>query len=386
MSRIFISYANVDGGDAAHQLAAALEATHRRCWIAPRDVLPGVPYPGQIVRAIEESCGLVLLLTPGANQSSAVLSELELAYNERKIIAALTVRGTEPSRDLKYFLSVRHRIPWTEARVVAPALGAVLAPLGGAGAAEEPSSVTRGHRFGETFRDWPEGPELVLIPPGSFMMGSPEGEEGRSDDEDPVHPVTIGYPLAVGKYPVTRGQWRTFAHANGHKSDRWLQSGFPQNDSHPVVNITWQDAVDYAAWLSQKTGHAYRLLSEAEAEYITRAGSQTSYFWGDMHLYTQKRVSFNELQGTWPVGRFKANAFGLYDTAGLVWCWTEDRWHADYHGAPADGSAWDEGADVRRVVRGGSWNSDPRCLRSARRSWLGSVDSCNFLGLRVASG
>jgi hypothetical protein len=160
MSRIFISYANADGGDAAGQLADVLESASRPCWIAPRDVLPGVPYPGQIVRAIRESRGLVLLLTPGANQSQAVLQEVELAHNEHKIIVALMVRSTEPCDDLRFFLSVRHRLVWTEARAAAAALGAVFAAT-----QEECSgleSQIRGDRLRLRWR-WPPGCSEVLI-------------------------------------------------------------------------------------------------------------------------------------------------------------------------------------------------------------------------------
>jgi formylglycine-generating enzyme required for sulfatase activity len=242
---------------------------------------------------------------------------------------------------------------------------------------------------------------MVVIPKGSFRMGSPKNEPGRFDDEGPVHEVSIGYDLAVGKYPVTRGEWRHYLTESGRKGSTgyvgfnpntakweefsWSNPGYPQDDSHPVVCVRWEDVAEYCIWMSEKTGHRYRVLSEAEFEYVQRAGRQTAYFWGDesddMHLYTQKRLNLGELKGTWPVGRFKPNPFGLHDTTGLVWCWLQDRYHNSYDEAPQDGSAWEEG-DGWRVARGGSWDILGRRLRSACRWCNGDV--VNVIGARLA--
>jgi formylglycine-generating enzyme required for sulfatase activity len=240
---------------------------------------------------------------------------------------------------------------------------------------------------------------MVVIPKGTFLMGSPD-KEGPG----PVHKVSIGYDFAVGKYPVTRGEWRRYLSDSGREggTDRfgfdpktgewdfkeeycWSNPGYPQDDSHPVVCVTWQEATEYAAWMSEKTGERYRLLSEAEYEYILRAGSQAAYPWGDevqdMHLYTQQRGGGRELAGTWPVGRFKPNAFGLHDTTGLVGCWTQDCYHTSYYGAPQDGSAWPGEDDDERAVRGGGWDDKGECLRSAYRSF---GDLAYVIGLRLA--
>ena len=266
---------------------------------------------------------------------------------------------------------------------------------------------TRKLRPGDVFREGPDFPEMVVIPRGRFLMGSPDTEPGRVGPEGPVHAVNIDYAFAVGKYPVTRGEWRRYLADSGRTGSTgaygwnsqkrewepnpaysWSNPGFAQDDSHPVVCITWEEATLYAAWVSEKTRRPYRLLSEAEYEYVNRAGSQTRYFWGDsedqLHLYANGDVVAvkDRFPYTSPVGSFEPNRFGLYDTTGNVWSWTQDYYHDSYKGAPTDGSAWEEGGDGRRVVRGGSWVINPGGLRAARRDrgW----DAVNNVGLRLA--
>ena len=165
---------------------------------------------------------------------------------------------------------------------------AALAPLAAVG--------TQPLRPGDVIQDGPDCPVMVVIPKGSFLMGSPEAEEGRADEEGPVHEVSIGYTLAVARYPVTRGEWRRYLAETGRTGSAegwgwnsstmkfenmglsWDKPGYPQDDSHPAVCLTWQEATEYAAWLTHKTSHSYRLLSEAEHEYVNRAGSQSAYF------------------------------------------------------------------------------------------------------------
>jgi formylglycine-generating enzyme required for sulfatase activity len=183
--------------------------------------------------------------------------------------------------------------------------------------------------------------------------------------------VTIGYAFAVSKYPITRGEWKRFVRETGHEDSS--DSLKDQQHNHPVV-VRWQDAMDYAAWLSRKTSQRYRLPSEAEYEYMNRAGSQTAYGTGAF----KQRNFYTDLTGTWPVGSFRPNAFGLYDTTGHVWCWALDTYHPDYNGAPADGSAWEQGG-YGRVVRGGAWNNNPEWLRVAARGF-----GNEFEGFRLA--
>jgi formylglycine-generating enzyme required for sulfatase activity len=184
----------------------------------------------------------------------------------------------------------------------------------------------------------------------------------------------------------------------------WLDPGFPQEDSHPVVCVRWNEAQDYATWLSTKTSHHYRLLTEAEYEYLNRAGTSTAYFWGDRQdaqcIYanaadaaakarfgwTTGTASCNDgYAATSPVGQFQPNRFGLYDTSGNVRSWTQDCWHDNYDGAPLDGSPWMTDGDCsRRVLRGGSWNNSmPRSGFRGGGHLLSSMGN-NSSGLRVA--
>jgi formylglycine-generating enzyme required for sulfatase activity len=263
---------------------------------------------------------------------------------------------------------------------------------------------------GQSFRDpladgspCPMCPEMVAVPKGSFTMGSPSGEQGRRADEGPARFVSIAQPFAIGKYLVTRAEFAAFAGDAGYnpaggcdvwngsdwvtQSKRsWQSPGFDQDDRHPVVCVSWSDAKTLAAWLSAKTGRSYRLPSEAEWEYAARAGTTTPYYFGsddrefcrygngaDATLkknypnYSTVLACDDGYLFTAPVGSFLPNAFGLYDMHGNAWEWIEDCYHDGFAGAPADGSAW-RGNCTRRVVRGGSWASFPRTLRSASRA------------------
>ena len=242
---------------------------------------------------------------------------------------------------------------------------------------------------GKTFRDCPECPEMVVVPAGSFTMGSPASEEGRyKKNEGPRHRVTISQPFAAGKYEVTFAEWDacvSVGGCNGHRPrDRSWGRG-----SRPVIYVSWNDAKSYVAWLSRETGKRYRLLKEAEWEYAARAGTRTRYSWGDG--IGRNRANCRSCGSRWdgeqtaPVGSFSANLFGLHDMHGNVWEWVEDCWHKSYAGAPSDGSAWVTGGDCeRRVLRGGSWGIGPRGLRSAFRGWVVAGDRGYTLGFRVA--
>ena len=221
-------------------------------------------------------------------------------------------------------------------------------------------------------------PEMVLIPPGIFMMGVPEEEserEGTKDDNArPVHRVTIDRPFWLGRYPVRRGEYAAFVEDTGYDEDNgvWREPGFRQTDGDPVVKVSAVDAEAFAAWLSRKTGHTYRLPSEAEWEYAARAGTTTARYWEEMGedaaLYARFRGFRGRSRGTAPMDRRKPNLFGLYDILGNVWEWTADPWHGDYKGAPADGSVWTTGSGAAsRVLRGGSWNSLPKRVRAGFR-------------------
>ncbi len=228
-------------------------------------------------------------------------------------------------------------------------------------------------------------PEMIVAPAGDFTMGSPETEEGRFDAEGPQHKLTISRPFAVSRFDVTFADWD--ACVSGGGCPQVGDNGFGRG-SRPVTNVTWDEAQQYAAWLSKLTSQPYRLLTEAEWEYAARAGTTTAYFWGDEigdgNANCDGCGSEWDKHGTSPVGSFKPNAFGLYDMAGNAWQWVQDCYHDDYKGAPSDGSAWAGGNCSRHAVRGGSWVDGPQFLRSADRLRFSTVFRIRILGFRVA--
>jgi formylglycine-generating enzyme required for sulfatase activity len=227
---------------------------------------------------------------------------------------------------------------------------------------------------------------MVVIPAGSFWMGSAEAEPGRDEDEEPRHQVEIRHPFAVGRTPVTFAEYDHFAASTKREKpfdERWGRG------NRPVIRVSWEDAVAYAQWLSDQTGKRYRLPSEAEWEYAARAGTETPWSFGNAasDLGAVAWYSENSDGQTHPVGEKEVNPWGLHDVHGNVWEWVQDCWHDSYDGAPTDGSAW--GAEARgdcgrRVVRGGSWGYDPVGLRSAGRNWVGADIRYNDLGFRLA--
>ena len=232
------------------------------------------------------------------------------------------------------------------------------------GAAPQPKAIPVGP-FRETLRGGGEGPEMVVIPGGSFRMGCLSNDSDCFDDEKPVHPVTIARPFAVSVHEVTFEDYDRFTYPNKVDDEGWGRG------RRPVINVSWDDAKEYVTWLSSETGAEYRLLSEAEWEYAARAGSTMKYSWGNT-IGTNRANCYVEFCGdsweyTAPVGSFAPNAFGLYDMHGNVWEWVEDCWNDTYSGAPADGSVWWSGDCAKRVLRGGSWVSGPGDLRAANR-------------------
>ena len=265
---------------------------------------------------------------------------------------------------------------------------------------------------GTTFRDCPECPEMVVIPAGSFTMGSPASEPERFDDEGPQHRVTIPRAIAIGRFEVTRNQFAIFVRETGYGAGSscstyegkeskkregrgWRNPGFTQGGRHPVVCVNWDDAKAYVRWLSRKTGQEYRLPSESEWEYASRAGTTTTRYWGsrashEYANYGKDKCCEGYASGrdrwinTSPAGSFPPNNFDLYDMLGNVWEWVEDCWNRNYSGAPSDGRAWKAGDCNRHVLRGGSLFNPPRYVRSALHGWLPSTDRIKDGGFRVA--
>ena len=250
-------------------------------------------------------------------------------------------------------------------------------------------SSTAAVQPGSTFKDCDVCPEMVVVPAGSFMMGSNKGEA----EEKPVRKVTIGAPLAVGKVEVTFSEWDACVAGGGCKHKPGDESW--GRGKRPVINVSWNDITkQYLPWLSRKSGKAYRLLTEAEWEYVARAGTTSAYWWGDKasHEYANygKDECCNGLAKgadkwvyTSPTGSFKANAFGLHDLHGNVWEWVQDCYKDSYLGAPTDGRANTSGKCESRVLRGGSWGDIPQGLRSAIRGGGDPVNRGDFGGFRV---
>jgi formylglycine-generating enzyme required for sulfatase activity len=229
-------------------------------------------------------------------------------------------------------------------------------------------------RLGQIIKDCADCPELVVIPAGSFEMGSAVGA-----DEYPIHRLNVPSFL-IGKTEVTQRQWRTMM---GSNPSRFSQCG----DECPVDSVNWNDAQEFARRLSQKTGKSYRLPSEAEWEYAARAGSQTKWSFGDSEWQLGEFGWYagNSQNQSQRVAQKYSNAYGLFDIHGNVWEWVEDCWHANYIGAPTNGSAWTTACNGNvRVLRGGSWDMNPAIMRSAYRGRSTTGNRISDYGLRIA--
>jgi formylglycine-generating enzyme required for sulfatase activity len=279
-------------------------------------------------------------------------------------------------------------------------------------AAAEPAAAQL--KAGQAMTDCKDCPEMVVLPPGSFEMGSTADERRQQgvpdifgNREQPRHHVTIGRAFAVSRNEITRGQYARFVAATmrpipddcigydrqkdnwGLRKGSWQDPGFKQQDDEPAVCMSYVDARDYAAWLARQTGKRYRLVTEAEWEYAARAGTTTARYWGDSpqvvceNTNIMSTATFAEIgspeswqdklvctaRDAWtvPVGSFEPNPFGLHDMYGSVWEWIADCAHDNYVGAPTDGSAWDEPNCQKRTVRGGAFHSEFWLARSATR-------------------
>ncbi len=246
--------------------------------------------------------------------------------------------------------------------------------------AEAERALKPGSVFKECAKDCPM---MIVVPAGEFVMGSAMNERGRVSNEGPQHKVTIAYSFAISRFEVTFDEWDTCVAFGGCApvSDSDWGRG-----SRPVINVSWQDAQRYVAWFSKMTGQSYRLITEAEWEYAARAGTNTAYSWGDeigaMANCDGCGSQWDNKQ-TAPVGSFAPNAFGLHDMHGNVLEWVEDCYRNSYAGAPTDSSAVIDRDCSSRVVRGGSWNDNPRALRSAYRGRNGTDGRNLNLGFRL---
>ena len=320
------------------------------------------------------------------------LNEKERARDCGQVLALLRGAGAEPAAEPAGRGPVRKRRKElaAAAATAAPQSGCrkrlwglltAAGVFGAAAAAWFASGSVERFRAGEQLRDCAECPQMVVVPAGSFLMGSPESEEERYDSEGPQHRVTIPAPFAVGAYEVTVAEYREFVSAAGRDGGTgcqifaggevnfegsWRNPGFEQTGRDPVVCVSWEDAQAYVRWLSRKTGEEYRLLSEAEWEYAARAGTTTRYSFGNEITLSDANYGWN-IGKTQRVGIYRANGYGLHDMHGNAWEWVRDCWNESYAGAPNNGDAWERGNCFGRVLRGGSWINLSWYLRSAFR-------------------
>jgi len=283
------------------------------------------------------------------------------------------------------------------------ALGALLASL-----TPGLAQASAQHTPGEVFKDCKDCPELVVLPAGTFTMGTPEDEQGREADEGPMHPVTFAKPFAMSRFQVLSGEWNAYLKDSGYRmpdgDDRpgreclagvprySLTDEYKRGDKHryPAVCMNFHEAEAYAAWLSKKTGKTYRLLSESEREYAARGGSSGPQPFprdeGKAYSIAKHANTYGPEDGfsfLAPAGSYAPNAFGIYDAHGNVYEWTADCQNDSYEGAPGDGSAWQQGDCVVRMIRGNDWTEAPIFSRSGNRNYRRPETRGDWIGFRV---
>jgi formylglycine-generating enzyme required for sulfatase activity len=408
-----IQAADLIGWDGAVDHARALAFVRKICerlgkpGNAPIDMMEELADLRPLTPLPEVGVAATVSAAPGQD---AVLADLRATWERfpaREDSSAVErflarVRGTAPRSGLEF--EVEHALDAMRAEAQRREQAQRAAEEATRREAEEKAAIAaeeqRRRTPGAEFRDGEGLPLMVTIPPGVFRMGSPHDEVDRHDSEGPVREVRIPQPLAVGKYPVTVGEFERFIDATGHdtgtsafisngsswKDTRgrgWRSPGFALEDNHPVTCVSWHDAVAYTEWIAKVTGRPYRLLSEADWEYACRAGTQTPYAFGNEISAAQ--ANFNRRKnGTTAVGSYASNAFKLHDMHGNVWEWCQDCWTDNYAAAPLDGAARITGDCSMQVLRGGSWSSAPHALRSAFRNRnIPAIRDFNW-GFRVA--
>jgi formylglycine-generating enzyme required for sulfatase activity len=393
---IFLSYAREDW-ERIRPLAQSLEALGWSVWWDTR-MRAGLHFDEMIEAEIAEARCVIVVWTKDSVKSHWVRAEAAEALDQHKLIPVLfdavkvpllfrhvqglDIRGWNGSADDPAL----RRLIEDASQLAGPPTQPVLGPARPrpevakrpppSESAQTPPRKARATDVSE--------PEMVRIEPGTFLLGSAEGE--GYEDEHPQHQVRIARPFGMARYAVTFEEYDAFIKANKRKpagDEGWGRG------RRPAINLSWEDAVAYAQWLSEKTGKRYRLPTEAEWEYAARAGTTGAWSFGsdqgDIDKYAWSRI--NSGGQTRPVGEKEPNPWGLYDVHGNVWEWVQDCWHESYEGAPADRSAWEAGGGGdcgRRVVRGGSWANDPVNLRSAARNCNETAIRYFFLGFRLA--
>jgi formylglycine-generating enzyme required for sulfatase activity len=418
MSDIFISYKREEQAT-ARKLANALEREGWTVWWDPK-LRAGERFNDVIEKALKESKCVVVMWSKLSVESLYVKDEATYALKRNKLVPIMieevelpfrfedlhtpSLLGWDGSHDAPEFRRLvgdigsivgqpaieakgradedqRKRIDKEKNYIEQELQPRVYRRVGMGTLSEllEEGRLEPGTVFRDTLKDGSQGPEMIVIPAGTFKMGDIQGT--GDDSEKPVHTVSIAKPFAIGRYLITFEEYDRFASATSRSLPN--DEGWGRG-RQPAIDVSWDDTVEYAKWLSEQTGKRYRLPTEAQWEFAARAGTETDYWWGNemksgMANCGRKQTSL--------VGSFQANPFGLYDTAGNVWEWVEDCWHQNYEGSPRDGSPWleaNEGDCGRRVMRGGSWFSTPELSRASGRSWLNAVYRSYGIGFRLA--
>jgi len=399
MSDIFISYAREDL-ERVRPLAQALEA---QGWTVfwDRRIPAGKTWRQVIGKALDEARCVLVVWSRESVESDFVQEEADDG-RQRGILVPVRIEDVRPPLGFRAIQGEDLFQPSLQLDKLLADIRAIIGRPGGHAKEEArpedvpprqpkrkpprrrepPRTPEPGTVFRETLKDGSQGPEMVIVPAGSFEMGDVWGDGG--DAEKPPHTVSVAKPFAIGKYPLTFEEYDRFAETAGRElpGDQGWGRG-----RRPVINVSWEDALAYAGWLSAQTGKRYRLPSEAEWEYAARSGGRKEKWAGtsdEAALGQHAWYESNSGGKTQPVGEKKPNGLGLCDMSGNVWEWVQDGWHESYEGAPGDGSAWESSEGGRRVVRGGSWNFNPRNVRSAYRG----VDTPDYrnggLGFRLA--
>lgn len=404
ISDIFISYKREEQ-PIARKLADALEGQGWSVWWDPK-LRAGEHFDDVIEKALNEAKCVVVMWSERSVQSRYVRDEATYALDRDKLVPVTIEKVSLPFRfrgvhtlsllgwDCSEAASEFRRLVEDIAAIVGPPATerqkgqtADIQRSTPERAPQEPESKFKpGIVFRDTLKGGSQGPEMVIIPAGTFQMGDIDG--GGSEDERPIHTVRIIRPFALGRYEVTFEDYDKFARATGRElpSDNgWGRS------RRPVIKVSWHDAVEYAKWLSAQTGKRYRLPSEAEWEYAARSGGKEEKWAGTSRVEELDEYAWNTPNSgdkTQPVGGKKPSGLGLYDMSGNVWEWVQDCWHGDYNGAPTDGSPWTEEGDRDyglRVLRGGSWAIIlPVSLRASFRGRGATNERDGSRGFRLA--
>jgi formylglycine-generating enzyme required for sulfatase activity len=392
MSDIFISYKREQHAT-ARKLAVALESEGWTVWWDPK-LRVGEIFDDVIEKALNEAKCVIVMWSNLSVTSEYVKAEATEALEQKKLVPVkienvnlpfrfkrvhtLSLLDWDGSKDFSEF----RRLVDDIAAIVAPSANTRQKTQRAETHIEPKRKLKPGSVFRDGLKDGSQGPEMVVIPAGTFQMGDINSD--GNEDERPVHTVRINKPFALSKYEVTFEEYdRRFATTTGRKlpdDNDWGRG------RRPVINVSWHDAVEYAKWLSVQTGKRYHLPSEAEWEYAARSGGKEETWAGtsrEEELGEYACYEVNSGGKTQAVGGKKPNGLGLYDMSGNVFEWLQDCWNESYSGAPSDGGPWESGECGQRVIRGGSWYVTPEFLRASFRRKVFAVYRHSFIGFRL---